>query len=231
VVDESPYLDLKHGFKGYCEERKKAGTDVVRKTISRGRKFLSEVGSMQFEWNTRNETVLPTLIRWKIEQFQRTGFMNLFAFPWTEALLRRVASQQTPGLSSVLSVLWHKDKPLAIAYSLRSYHVAHAWFVAYDQQFATYSPGMILFLKMAEEAERQGVTRIHLGAGDQRFKQSLASGTIPVTIGAVESRSVGTLVRHAWRCTRDTVANTAWLAFLQKPVAMLQPVRSWMAFR
>jgi CelD/BcsL family acetyltransferase involved in cellulose biosynthesis len=231
VVDESPYLDLTHGFKGYCEERKKAGTDIVRKTISRGRKFLNEVGPMQFEWNTRNETVLSTLIRWKVEQFHRTGFMNLFAFPWTEALLRRIASQQTPGLSSMLSVLWNGDKPLAIAYVLRSFHVAHAWFVAYDQAYATYSPGMVLFLKIAEEAERQGVTRIHLGAGDQRFKQSLASGTVPVTIGAIESRSVGTLVRHAWRYTRDTVSNTAWLSFLQKPAALLQPVRSWMAFR
>ena len=90
---------------------------------------------------------------------------------------------------------------------------------------------MILFLKIAEAGAEKGLKRIHLGAGDQRFKQSLASGTIPVRIGAIETKSTGTFARSAWRWTRDTIAATKWLAFLQKPVAMLQPVRSWLAFR
>ena len=231
VADESAFLDLSQGFAGYCEGRKQAGTEVVRKTVSRGRKFQREVGDLTFEYSSRNETVLPTLIRWKVEQFQRTGFMNLFAFPWTESLLRKIMAGETPGLSGVLSVLWHGEKPLAISYMLRSFDIGHSWFIAYDQAHATYSPGMVLFLKIAEAAAKQGVTRIHLGAGDQRFKQSLASGTVPVSIGAIESRSVSTFARHAWRWTRDTIAATTWLSFLQRPVEFLQPVRSWMAFR
>jgi CelD/BcsL family acetyltransferase involved in cellulose biosynthesis len=231
-VDASPYIDLTAGFAAYCEQRKQAGSEVIRKTISRGRKFQNEVGPLRFEWNSRHEQVLPHLIRWKVEQFQRTGFMNLFAFEWTETLLRRIHGQHTPGLSAQISVLWNGETPLAIAYSLRSFHVAHAWFVAYDPTYATYSPGMILFLKMAEEGARQGVQRLHLGAGDQRFKQSLASGSVSVAVGTIESKSLGTAVRHAWRSTREWVANTAWLhSLLQKPAALLRPVRSWMAFR
>jgi CelD/BcsL family acetyltransferase involved in cellulose biosynthesis len=231
IADESAYLDLSRGFAGYCEERKQAGTEIVRKTVSRGRKFQREVGDLAFEYNTTQESVLPTLIRWKVEQFHRTGFMNLFAFPWTEALLRKILAQDTPGLSAVVSVLWHGEKPLAISYMLRSFDIGHAWFIAYDQNYATYSPGMLLFLKIAEEGAKQGLTRIHLGAGDQRFKQSLGSGLVPVGIGSIETRSVSTFARHAWRWTRDTITTSPWLAFLQKPMEYLQPVRSWMAFR
>jgi CelD/BcsL family acetyltransferase involved in cellulose biosynthesis len=232
VIEEAPYIDLTQGFAGYCEARKQAGTEVIRKTISRGRKFQREVGDIAFEWHNTSPAVLQTLIDWKIQQFHRTGFMNLFAFDWTSKLLQKIIAEPTAQLSAVVSVLWHAEKPLAIAYQLRSFDILHAWFIAYDQQHATYSPGMTLFLKIAEEAATQGIKRIHLGAGDQRFKQSLGSGFIPVSVGEIEARTSLTSLRHLWRNTREIMAQQTWLSFLQKPLeSCLQPMRRWIAFR
>jgi CelD/BcsL family acetyltransferase involved in cellulose biosynthesis len=229
-VEQASYLDISRGFAAYCEERKKAGTEMVRKTVSRERKFEREVGHLHFELESNDRDALATLVAWKIAQFERTGFMNLFAFPWTKQLLESMLTGKQQ-LSGMLSVLWFGMEPVAISYSLRSFHVAHSWFIAYNQEYSVYSPGMIMMLKLAEQASEAGIRRIHLGAGDQRFKQSLSNGTLPVSVGTVESPTMGTMMRDAWRWTRTVAASTPWLAYCKAPGALLKPVRSWMAFR
>jgi CelD/BcsL family acetyltransferase involved in cellulose biosynthesis len=157
--------------------------------------------------------------------------MNLFAFDWTSKLLRNLITGNA-ALTGMISALWHGDAPVAISYRLRSFHVAHEWFIAYNQHFSTYSPGMILMLKVLESAADQGITRLHLGSGDQRFKESLASGTVPVGVGTIERATPGTLLRQVWRWSRDTAAASPLLSRCKGvPVALLKPVRTWLAFR
>lgn len=227
----APYLDMPDGFAAYCEERKASGTEMVRKTQSRERKFEREVGPLRFELDTQRREALDTLIAWKVAQFQRTEYMNLFDYPWTENLLRKISNNGTDGLSALLSVLWSGDRPIAISYMLRSHAIAHCWFIAYDTELSTYSPGMIMMLRMAEQAAETGVKRIHLGTGDQRFKQSLGSGHVTVTSGTIDSPRVSTIARDAWRWGRHTVRTTPWLAFLRETKNLLQPLRSWLAFK
>jgi CelD/BcsL family acetyltransferase involved in cellulose biosynthesis len=229
-VEPASYIDMSRGYQAYCEERKQAGTEVIRKTQSRERKFEREVGQLHFEFDSREPRVLSTLIDWKVAQFQRTGFMNLFSFPWTQQLLNTLLTGNQ-NLTGVLSVLWFGMDPIAIAYSLRSFNTAHSWFIAYNQEYSVYSPGMIMMLKFAEHGAEAGIRRVHLGAGDQRFKQSLSNGSIPVSVGSVEAPTLSTLARDAWRWTRSAAASTPWLSFCKAPVALLRPVRSWVAFR
>lgn len=230
AVEPAPYLDISRGYAAYCENRKRYGTEIIRKTASRERKFEREVGPLHFELESTRPEVLATLIAWKAAQFQRTGFTNLFAFGWTERLLRNLLTGN-PQLTGMLSVLWHGQEPVAISYVLRSFSVGHVWFIAYNRQYATYSPGMIMMLKLAEQGAARGLRRIHLGAGDQRFKQSLANGSVPVSVGTVESPTVGTVLRDTWRWTRTIAAATPWLAYCKAPVGLLRPVRNWVAFR
>lgn len=231
-TDESAFIDISHGFAAWCEERKKAGTEVVRKTQSRERKFEREIGPLQFELRTaRPDQVLDTLIAWKVAQFERTGFMNLFAFPWTGRLLRNLMTGNA-ALTGMLSALWHGDQPIAVSYRLCSFHIAHEWFITYNHDYSTYSPGMVLMLKVLAAAPEQGIKRLHLGSGDQRFKESLANGNVPVGVGAIERSTPSTLLRKAWRWSRDAAAASPLLARCkQAPAALLKPVRSWLAFR
>jgi len=232
TAEPSAYIDVSQGFAAYCDERKRAGTEVVRKTISRERKFEREVGELRFELQTTQpEQALKMLIDWKIAQFERTGFMNLFAFDWTRKLLRHLLTGD-PALTAVLSVLWHGEQPVAISYKLRSDKIAHAWFIAYNQEFSTYSPGMMLMLKVVEALAQDGVQRLHLGSGDQRFKESLSNGSVIVRAGTVECPTASTMLRDVWRWTRDAAASQGWLARCKHaPTALLKPLRSWIAFR
>ena len=231
-IDQSAYIDISRGFAAWCDERKKAGTEVVRKTQSRERKFEREIGPLRFELRTsRLDHALDTLIAWKVAQFARTGFMNLFAFDWTSRLLRNLLTGNA-ALTGMLSVLWHGDEPVAISYRLRSFHIAHEWFIAYNHDYGTYSPGMILMLKVLESAQEQGITRLHLGSGDQRFKESLANDNVPVGVGTVERATPSTMLRDAWRWSRDATAASPLLnRCKQAPAALLKPIRSWLAFR
>ena len=156
--------------------------------------------------------------------------MNLFAFPWTGQLLRNLMTGK-PQLTGMLSVLWSGPDPVAISYKLRTGNIAHAWFIAYNQEFSTYSPGMIMMLKVIEQAAEKGIRRLHLGAGDQRFKQSLASGVVPVSVGMVQTPSFSTALRDVWRWTRTTATSIPWLSYCKAPAQLLKPVRSWIAFR
>jgi len=231
AVERAPFIDLSRGYPAYCDERRKSGSEVIRKTASRQRKFEREVGPLHFELRTTRLDILSTLVAWKAAQFERTGFTNVFAFPWTEQLLRNLLTDQQQ-LTGMMSVLWHGAEPVAISYVLRGFHIAHAWFIGYNPQYAPYSPGMIMMLKLAEQAAEKGIRRIHMGAGDQRFKQSLCNGAVPVSVGTVEAPTLGTMLRDAWRWSRSAAASTPWLTFCKKvPAALLKPVRSWMAFR
>jgi CelD/BcsL family acetyltransferase involved in cellulose biosynthesis len=231
-VDDSAYIDISQGYTAYCEERKKSGTEVVRKTVSRERKFEREVGPLTYELETKQpERVLEKLIEWKVAQFQRTGYFNLFAFDWTRQLLRNLLTGHL-SMTGMLSVLWHGDEPIAISYKLRSFRVAHAWFIAYNHELSTYSTGMILMLKDLEALAQQGVERLHLGSGDQRFKESLSNGSVPVRVGTIESPTASTLLRDVWRWTRDSAAATPGLSQCRHlSAALLKPVRTWLAFR
>lgn len=231
-AEPSAYIDVSRGFAAYCTERKKSGTEVIRKTLSRQRKFEREVGELRFELQTgRFEQVFETLIAWKVAQFERTGFMNLFAFDWTGRLLKDLMTGNV-ALTGVLSVLWHGDQPVAISYKLRSFHIAHAWFIAYNPDYGTYSPGMMLMLKVIEELSKTGIRRIHLGSGDQRFKESLSNGSVLVRAGTIESPTPSTMLRDAWRWTRGAASAHPWLASCKRvPAALLKPLRSWVAFR
>jgi CelD/BcsL family acetyltransferase involved in cellulose biosynthesis len=230
--DESACIDISQGFAAWCDERKKAGTEVVRKTQSRERKFEREIGPLRFELRTsKPEQLLETLIAWKVAQFERTGFMNLFSFEWTSRLLRSLLTGNA-SLTGMISALWHGDQPVAISYRLRSFHVAHEWFIAYNVDYATYSPGMVLMLRVLEASFEQGITRLHLGSGDQRFKESLANGSVPVGVGTIERATPSTMLRDAWRWGREAAEASPFLARCkQAPAALLKPVRSWLAFR
>jgi CelD/BcsL family acetyltransferase involved in cellulose biosynthesis len=127
------------------------------------------------------------LIRWKSEQYRRTGAEDRFAMPWFRQVVENVYDCQTERFSGVLSVLRAGTVPVAMHFGMRAGSVWHYWFPAYDPQYAAYSPGILLLLKMAEAAPGLGIDRIDLGKGDAvRYKEALKSYDVPLAIGCVE---------------------------------------------
>jgi CelD/BcsL family acetyltransferase involved in cellulose biosynthesis len=185
-----------------------------------------EVGPLRFAFDAEDDEAYSLLLQWKSEQFVRTGLTDVFTFPWTRALLAKLCEHRTTEFSAPFSVLRAGDKVAAACLSIRSRGVLHSWFTAYNPQLASYSPGMSLFVRLAEESQQLGIRTIDLGRGEERYKWSLATGSVEVSEGSVCRRSFATLLRTGWRQTRDWV-NRSPLAGTTK---LLKPMREWIAY-
>jgi CelD/BcsL family acetyltransferase involved in cellulose biosynthesis len=86
----------------------------------------------------------------------------------------------------------------AAHYGLLSHGVLNAWFPVFNIELSRYSPGMILWVKLAQAAQERGIRRVDLGRGDQRYKTALMSGAVQVYQGSVATTTTGQLLRGAY---------------------------------
>ena len=227
----SPYLDLSRGFDVYATERRAAGSDEIKQISRKLRKCEREQGPVSFEMNCGDASVLELLFRWKSAQFRQSGLADIFAFPWTGDLLKSIFHSPGEHFSALLSVVRLGERPISILYSLRAAGVVHAWIFAYDRELGQYSPGSILLLKMAEQAEQNGITKIDLGKGTERYKLSLASAATPLWEGTAGQSSPALWLRGGWRAARDLVNRSPLREFSKIPGEAIRPLREWFAFR
>lgn len=231
ATGKSPALDLSAGFSAYAEARRAAGTEEIKKTLQKYRKCDRERGPLKFEFHCPDLAVFETLKRWKSDQYRRTGFTDVFSFPWTVELLQNLLKHPRPGLSAVQSVVWKDDQPVAIQYHLRSRHILHAWFPAYDHDYAKYSPGLMVMIMIAQHAPEYGIAKLDLGKGDEQYKWSLASSSTTVAEGTAGNGSPALWLLNGWRRGRDWVNNSPLQGAAAVPLRMLKPLRAWFAFR
>lgn len=226
----SPQLDLSQGFAAYVQTLRQAGNDSILRQGQKTRKMGREVGTVRFEYDCRDERPWSLLFAWKSAQLRATGLADLFAFDWVVELLARFRGQQQPDFSAPLSVLWAGEQVAAVLLSLRCWGVLHSWFTAYNPDLARYSPGIALFLALAEHAQSLGIHTIDLGRGTERYKTNLASQAATLAEGSLSVVSLGTALRSAWRQTRDWAARSPLTRRLGKPAGWLTPLRHWWAY-
>lgn len=223
----SPRLDLNDGYEAYLQGRKAARSDSIHRQGQKTRKLAREVGPLQFAFNADDEEAFKLLSQWKSEQLVRSQLTDVFAFPWIGQLLADLRQQRGETFFAPLTVLRAGDKVAAICLSLVSRGVLHSWFTAYNPELSSYSPGMTLFVSLAEQARSFGIRTIDLGRGEERYKWSLASSSVELSEGTISRPSMGTLLRDTWRTTRDWVAKSP----LAGTTGLLKPVREWIAYQ
>lgn len=209
AVRNSPHIDSSTGFEAYCANRNDAGVKAVKQSFQKLRKLEREVGCAHFEINTFDPSVLKSLMAWKSTQCHRTLVIDYFSISWIDRLFRRLMEFNDKALCGMVSALRVGHELLAATYCMRSNGVLHLWATAYNPAFARYSPGYQVLLKLIEAAPSLGVTRIDLGTGPERFKQSLMTGSVPVSEGAVDRVPGAHRMRRLWRSTRHLVRETA----------------------
>lgn len=203
VKADSPFMDLSAGYAGYRARRRASGSYQLPTIERKARKLEREVGPLDFRVHSVDEGTFQRLLDWKSAQYQSTGVTDLFRVDWSVALLRKVCHMQTEGFAGLLSALHAGDRLAAVHLGMRSRHVWHWWFPAYDPALSAYSPGLVLLVKMAETAEALGIQRIDLGKGDAPYKNSMMTNAITLAEGSVERCSLVTKVRRCWRRTED----------------------------
>jgi CelD/BcsL family acetyltransferase involved in cellulose biosynthesis len=208
-------------------QRKQAGSDTIHRQGQKTRKLAREVGPLKFDVDSDDAEAYSLLRRWKSQQLVSSGLTDVFAFPWVGQLLDELRNSRGDDFFAPLTVLRAGDKVAAVSLSLLSHGLLHGWFTAYNPELTIYSPGMTLFVRLAEEAQQCGIRKIDLGRGEEHYKWRLASGGIEVAEGSVSRPSVGTFLRSTWRKTRDWVGQSP----LAPTAGLLKPIREWMAYQ
>ncbi|MEU9702333.1 GNAT family N-acetyltransferase [Streptomyces sp. NPDC047981] len=181
----SPVIDVGHGYPAYEEFLRGHSPKFLKTTLAKERRLGRQVGPLRFVFDERDPAALRTLMEWKSAQYRRTGRRDRFAKDWISGLVRRLHRLREPGCSGVLSVLYAGERPIAAHFGLRSRTVLSCWFPSYDPEFAKYSPGLVLHLRMAEAAAAAGIGLLDLGRGAAEYKDALKTGELTVHEGAV----------------------------------------------
>ncbi|WP_406000431.1 GNAT family N-acetyltransferase [Streptomyces sp. NBC_00829] len=207
----SPVIDVGAGYAAYEQVLRAQSPKFLRTTLAKERRLGRQAGELRFVFDERDPAALRTLMEWKSAQYRRTGRRDRFAKEWINTLVRQLHETRTSGCSGVLSVLYVADRPVAAHFGLRSRTVLSCWFPAYDPEFAKYSPGLILHLRMAEAAAADGIGLLDLGRGASEYKDSLKTGELRVFEGAAVRPGLGAVLyrlrrepsRHAHRFVRN----------------------------
>ena len=231
VRTSSPQIDLSSGYAAYVNGRRDSGSEYIKQSDRKARKLSREVGELRFALHESEIEALGQLFRWKSAQYREGRLPDAFAVPWTADLLNRIAETQTVGFAGVCSVLRAGDRIVAIHMGMRSAQVLHYWFPAYDPEFAKYSTGIILLLRMAEALPAMGVRTIDLGKGMAPYKQLLMTGEAPLQEGSVELPSLLATARRIQRTTEARAAKSGVPAVFRLPLRAIRRIERTLKYR
>ncbi|MFF8882582.1 GNAT family N-acetyltransferase [Streptomyces flaveolus] len=192
-------IDVEKGYEAYESVLRAQSPKFLKTTLAKERRLGRQVGDVRFVFDEREPAALRTLMEWKSAQYRRTGRRDRFAQEWITRLVGRLAETRAPECTGTLSVLYAGDRPVAAHFGLRSASVLACWFPAYDPDFAKYSPGLVLHLRMAEAAAAEGIGLLDMGRGAAEYKDSLKTGELPVYEGTATRPGAGAALQWLGR--------------------------------
>ncbi|MBV1938876.1 GNAT family N-acetyltransferase [Streptomyces sp. BV286] len=204
----SPVVDLKTGEGGYAQWLRGAYPGLAKTTLKKERRLGRDLGEVRFVFDERDPAMLRTLMQWKSAQYRRTSRMDRFARPWIVNVVEHLFRVREEHFTGVLSVVYAGDRPVAAHFGPRSRTVFAAWFTAYDPELSYYSPGLIMHLRMAEAAGREGVRVMDLGRGEKEYKDWLKTRELRVGEGFVSRSHPVATAHRLWRRPVRGLRNT-----------------------
>jgi CelD/BcsL family acetyltransferase involved in cellulose biosynthesis len=216
-LEPSPQIDLTAGFDAYVKQRPAAASEPSRK----GRALERDIGPLRFVAHTSEPAVLRQVLEWKFQQY---GYHK----EWVVAALKRIHATQTPGFAGMLSALYAGDTLVAGHFGMRSKEIWHWWFPAYAKEYSRYSPGLLLLIKMAENAAGLGLRVIDLGKGMMPYKERFKNAEVLVAEGSIERPSITAFRRQLQRGSHQLKHGVRELVIgssLEKPVRNLLRVK------
>jgi CelD/BcsL family acetyltransferase involved in cellulose biosynthesis len=195
-VGQGPVMDVREGYEAYLHQDDRHKSRSMCSLLQKRRKLKREQGDIEFTFASTDMAALATLIDWKSAQYARTGHFDRFSRPWIRDLVRLLAACDEPACRGTLSTLSVGGRLIAAHFGIRTTTRLSLWFPSYDLEFARYSPGLQLFLALAEAAPDHGVGILDLGKGTEPYKLSLASWSYPVASGRVEAKQLASFARR-----------------------------------
>lgn len=181
--ESSPVIDLKQGYEHYRNKMISEKRHQLIQSERKERQLRQRFSDLTFTQNNQNKDNLNTLLDWKRAQWAKSGSPGHYGSFWEVDLINRLMEANFPAFSGMLSTLHADNRLIAAELCLRSRSVWHCWIPAYAQDFASYSPGHVLFLSMLRASDKLGVAHIDLGKGMYHYKRRLMTSTIPIAEG------------------------------------------------
>jgi CelD/BcsL family acetyltransferase involved in cellulose biosynthesis len=189
AVAPSPVIDLTDGFVAYQEKLRIKSSKFCRQLASKARMLERDAGKVRFIVDSRNSAGLRTLMRWKSDQYRRTGLKNPFDRPWFVDLVDYLFSIHNDWFGGQLSLMYAAETLISAQFDIRFDHVLAGWITTYNSRFGQRSPGLIHHLRKAKETAGLGIHLIDLGKGTEPYKQKLKNHDLFVAEGVVTGGS------------------------------------------
>jgi CelD/BcsL family acetyltransferase involved in cellulose biosynthesis len=206
----SAVMDLSDGYPAFHERLKTKAPRFVKDLARKMRQLERDVGPLRLETGSTDPVPLQTMMDWKGEQYRRNGWVFDYGRPWASGLLEELLTARGERLAGLLGVTYAGDQPVAGQFGLRSGNLVDGWFIAYDERFARYSPGLINILQTAEAIAAAGVRYIEMGDGAASFKEKLRSHDNVVSRGMVTTGSMVAAAHRAGSAVRQWAGHAVY---------------------
>ena len=183
AVVPSPVIDLTDGFVAYQEKLRIKSSKFYRELASKARRLERDAGKVRFIADSRDSVGLRALMRWKSDQYRRTGLNNPYDRSWFVDLIDYLFSTHNGWFDGQLSLMYAGETLISTHFGIRFDHVLAGWITTYNRRFSHQSPGLIHHLRMAEETAALGIHMIDMGKGSEPYKQKLKNHELFVAEG------------------------------------------------
>jgi CelD/BcsL family acetyltransferase involved in cellulose biosynthesis len=205
-VVKAPVIDLTNGYSAYLGNLGRSGT---KRLAEKRRALERQHGALSLEWNSPRPEDFRQLIEWKAGKYQET--QHLFTSePAALRIVEELATSTDEHCQGVVSVLSAGDRPVAVHFGLLGHLGLYSWMPSYDSDLSRFSPGLLMWQPLTEQAASRGINRIDLGYGQHSYKFHLANDSYPVAGGAVWAAPTAELeqrARNFYRQVRDRRRN------------------------
>lgn len=174
-------------LEGGWEEAYRARTSRRTRSLhQRRRRQLAQLGQLDIRVARSREELRAALkvacrlhaLRWRGRP-DRSGFATEAGQGFQRSILDRLAASGIPRITTL-----HLDgRPIAFIYALVVRDTMFVFRLAFDPEFARYSPGMVTNIAAMEDAARDGVTMVDFLPGNERYKLELATDIENVYMG------------------------------------------------
>lgn len=200
-IHEAFSIELDGPAEAYLEALRAASAKRF-KNYRRLRNRLAEVGPLSLRANG-DIADLNTLLRWKSEQFVRTGTQDVLRPAWVMALMHDLFGADEALMTGLMLTLHAGDRLVGGHFGVRQGDIYHPWIASMDPDLAACSPGNALLDQAIRAMPGLGLRVYDLGVGHDHYKRPYISTVKGVSSGLQSAPGgAGALSRagdRAWR--------------------------------
>lgn len=194
-------IELSDGPEAYLEAVR-ARSPKKFKNYRRLQHRLTELGALSLKVENDSDH-FDTLMRWKSEQFVRTGTQDVLRPAWVMTLMRDLLAIRDGAMTGLMLNLYVGDRLVGGHFGIRQKDVYHPWIASMDPEMAAFSPGNTFLDQAIRAMPSLGLTTYDLGVGHDHYKRPFTTTVKLVTSGLQSAPgSAGVMSRageRAWR--------------------------------